>query len=144
MRPRLKVVFDTNVYIQAALNPLGGAAAWLKVTRQEYRSFDLYISEPIVVEIETKLTEPKFSFSPAAIDSFLETISIATTMVSPTEKLQVVVSDPDDDMLFECAVAADAQLIVTADKAVLQHNPYRGIGVCHPRDLGTIFPADLF
>lgn len=81
------------------------------------------------------------------MQQFIDAIRDIATVVTPTVKLKVVTKDPDDDMLFECAVAADAQLIVSADKAVLECGPFihdgRSVGVCHPRDLKSIFAQDL-
>lgn len=142
MPPRLKVVFDTNVYIQAILNPSGLAGRWIEIAGRQNRSFELYTSDAILDELTDKLAN-KFLIDQQSISEFLHKIEQVTGFVIPKEKLRVVPSDPDDDMLFECAVAAGAQLIVSADKAVLHQNPYRGIGVCHPRDLKSIFPQDL-
>lgn len=143
MLPRLKIVFDTNVYVSAAIKPSGPSEALLQVAGEEKRAFDLYISPAILAEVSEKLADSKLANGSSRMEALLVIIQEVTVLVTPTKKLQVVASDPDDDMLFECAVAAGAQLIVTADKAVLSQNPYRAIGVCHPRDLRTIFPADL-
>jgi predicted nucleic acid-binding protein len=38
-------------------------------------------------------------------------------------------SDPDDDRVLECAVAAQAGFIVTGDNALLRLNPFRNVQI---------------
>lgn len=140
--PKLKVVFDSNVYIAAALNPAGSSDAWLRIAGRQMRSFDLYTSISILDETSEKLLE-KFNVNPAKVKVFIESIRDVATIVTPKERVRVVDKDPDDDMLFECALAAQANLLVSADKEVLRASPYRGIGVCSPSDLKNIFAQDL-
>lgn len=142
MKPKLKLVFDSNVYIAAALNPSGPSEAWLRIAGRQLRSFDLYTSEAIVAEVVEKLTH-KFKLPAPQIQQFVAAVREVAIVVRPKQKLQVVKADPDDDMLFECAVAAEPQLLVSADRAVLKLSPYDGIGICHPADLKRIFAQDL-
>jgi uncharacterized protein len=142
MNPKLKVVFDSNVYIAAALNPAGSSEAWLRIAGRQLRSFDLYVSEAILDEVAEKLSD-KFTLPEQQIRHFIAAVRDVAVVVQPKHKLRVVLADPDDDMLFECAVAAQAQLLVSADKEVLKLSPYEGIGICHPSDLKKIFVQDL-
>jgi putative PIN family toxin of toxin-antitoxin system len=140
---KLRAVFDTNVYLSAVLKPGGYADLWLKRTALNQSGFDLYISKQILDEVKDKLfTEfepiPK-EISQEFIDGILEFVKI----VKPTETITDVKDDPDDNMILECAVAAQAQLIVSADKHLLKLNPYMGIGITHPRELKNIFAGDV-
>lgn len=142
MNQKLRVVFDTNMYLAAALNPAGPSEAWLRVAGRQKRSIDLYTSQAILNEVTEKLLE-KFNVDPVKVATFVDGIREVATVVTPKEKLRVVKEDPDDDMLFECAVAAKAHLMASADKRVRKYSPYRGIGICRPSDLKDIFPSDL-
>jgi len=142
MAVRLEVVFDSNMYIAAALNSSGPSDAWLRIAGRQMRSFDLVTSPPILDEVREKLLE-KFGTNPDVVADFIQSIKDVATIVIPKERLQVVTRDPDDDMLFECAVTAGAHLVVSADKEVLKVSPYRGIGVCRPSDLKSIFAQDI-
>jgi predicted nucleic acid-binding protein len=42
--------------------------------------------------------------------------------------------DPDDDILFECAVALEAKVVVTGDKAVRSVGRYMDIAVMTPAE----------
>lgn len=65
------------------------------------------------------------------------------SVVRPTVSISVVESDPDDDKFFECAVAADADVLVTCDTTDLApHDGFRGIRVVSPREFLTLRPPD--
>jgi len=51
-----------------------------------------------------------------------------------TRPVRVVSEDPDDNMLFECAVALDARVIVTGDKTVRRIERYMNIDVRTPKE----------
>ena len=53
------------------------------------------------------------------------TISSITRHVAPTERLAVVKSDPDDNKIVECAVAAGSDYLVTGDKDILSFGTER-------------------
>ena len=58
-----------------------------------------------------------------------------------TPDLKIVKSDPDDDRFFECAVALDAQIIISGDKAVLSVNDYMGTKSMTPRQFLELYNA---
>jgi predicted nucleic acid-binding protein len=62
-------------------------------------------------------------------------------VVSPTERFQVVASDPDDDRTIEAAVAGQCQAIVTDDQHLLRLRNFRGIKTVTARGLLQQEPA---
>jgi uncharacterized protein len=52
----------------------------------------------------------------------------AARVVTPTERA-VVESDPDDDRILECAVAAGADTVVSGDTDLLRMGSFRGIRI---------------
>ncbi len=60
----------------------------------------------------------------------------SATLVFPSERAAGATSDPGDEMILECALAADAQVIVTGDKKHLL--PLRRF-----RDIDIISPAEF-
>ena len=52
----------------------------------------------------------------------------------------VVVRDPDDNKVLECAFEARADLIITADKDLLALKEFNSIKIIHPSSLKYIFP----
>ena len=54
--------------------------------------------------------------------------------VAQTESIKVVESDPEDDKFFGCALALNAETIITGDKAMLAIGSFRGIDVERPAE----------
>jgi hypothetical protein len=138
---KLRVVFDTNIYVSAAVTPNSYLDLWLEIASRPGSRFDLYVSPDILAEVRAVLTR-KFGYTATEASSLSRHIRQVATVPHPTERLQVVKNDPDDNMILECALAANAHLIVTADSDLLNLNPFRGIGITHPRELRHIFAED--
>lgn len=119
----MKVVFDTNVLVSALVFPGGrGEAALLRIVREQD---ELILSKAILDELLSVLAR-KFARDVeelARVALFLDSIG---TMVRTRKRLRVVRDDPDNRIL-ECAVAADADAIVTGDKALLELREYSGV-----------------
>ena len=54
-------------------------------------------------------------------------------LVIPTENLRIVANDPDDDRILECALAANANVIVSGDQHLLKLGRFRTISITTPR-----------
>lgn len=128
----LRVVFDTNVYIAAALNLGKYTFEWLEAAGEG--AFELFSSEPIFAELKTKLVEKRYQ----GVDEYIAQIRKPIKFVRPTERLHVVKADSDDNKILECAVEARAGLIVTMDKHLLRLKEFRNIGITHPGNLKYI------
>ena len=59
-----------------------------------------------------------------------------------TPKIKVVKEDPDDDKFIECAVALEAECIITGDKALLAVKNYMGIRIMNPREFLEYYVID--
>ena len=53
-------------------------------------------------------------------------------MVYPTQTLEAVKDDPDDNRIVECALASGSDCIVTGDKDLLRLGQYQGIRIMGP------------
>jgi len=126
----LKVVFDTNILVSALVFPGGrGEAALQRIVEEKDQ---LLLSKPILDELlgilGRKFARDAEALSHAAV--FLTELSLP---VKPRQRLRVVKDDPDNRIL-ECAVAGDAAIIVTGDKALLALREYKGVRVITLRD----------
>jgi uncharacterized protein len=130
----MKVVLDTNVVVSAFLSPGGAPAHILKLLEQE--AFELIISEEILQEYAVALSYDRVQklhkLTDQQILRVLEDLRTVATFVKPTVSLTVVASDPDDNKLFECALAGGAQCIVSGDTKVQAVKHYQGIEVVSP------------
>lgn len=121
----MKAVFDANVYISALITK-GGSA------EQAYRTalvgaVELYTSIPILTETAKKLRE-KFEWGDEQVADAVRHISSVATVVKPRRKI-VMLSDDPDNRILECAVSADAEIIVTGDKHLLGLTEFKGIRI---------------
>lgn len=132
----MRVVFDTNVFIAAFVVPgsLGERAFLLA----RHRSFDLFASVAILTETARKLRE-KFDQSDDDIRQALRIVSRAATILKPTVELSVV-KDAPDNRILECALAANADLVVTGDRHLLGLKKFRGIPILRLADFLRLFP----
>jgi len=122
---RLKVVFDTNIFISALVIPGSRAEeAYLHCLRGE---FILYSSVAILTETAKKLRE-KFGWEENNITRFLKAITRVGNVIKTHPHLHVLVDEPDNRIL-ECGVAAEADIIVTGDKHLLSLKNYQNISV---------------
>lgn len=138
----IRTVFDSNLYMAAALRPGQYADRWLDIATLPGSGIQLCVSNEILHEVESKLID-KFGFTEPEIKQLTRRIRLAAQVVKPKIRLNVVPDDPDDNVIVECAVEARAQLIVTEDKHLLKLGKYKGIGITHPRELKYIFATDF-
>lgn len=119
-------VFDTNILISALLattsNPYKCLALAMRgqvvsVTCQE-----------ILDEFAEKLLV-KFKFSEEKTLAAVEEVRRFSRLVEISGRLKIVSSDPDDDMVVECAVLGQANYIVTGDKHLLAMTKYQEIAI---------------
>lgn len=128
----IKVVLDTNVLISAVL--FGGKPRQVleKAIRGEVR---LCISDPILDELKGVLQRPKFGYSPEMIQVILTELSGISDFVEAARTMNVVLEDPEDNRILECAVEAEAKYIVTGDSHLLKLGKFRNIEILEPNAL---------
>lgn len=127
----LRIVFDTNVYISAALF---GRRAETVMQLASAGQVQLITSEAILAELRGKLLG-KLAWSDSQTQLFVDMIREMAEVVAPDITLDVVPADEDDNRIVECAVAGQADLIVTFDKDLLRLKADETIGIITPRQL---------
>jgi len=132
----MRLVLDTNVYIAAFLNK--GLASDILVLSQRGK-VKLFVSHPIIKELEQKLQE-KFGIDQKTCGEYVDLILQVATLVKPVKKISVIMADPADNVVLECATKAKAGLIISMDKHLLKIKSYKNIGIVHPKTLTWIIP----
>lgn len=130
----MKAVFDTNVYISGFLFQGGIPTRLLELARD--RKFDLFFSPEILEELRTIL-KIKFDLTPQEIDLLVRWIEGAGSIVYPEQKLDLVKKCEPDNRILECALAAEADFLVTGDKADL-------LNLKHSLPFGIISPRGFY
>lgn len=121
----MKVVFDTNVFVAALTLP--GGRGDQAIRRIVEGGDSLALSKPILDELLTVLAR-KFSRDREELARVAVFLSNLGEIVEPAESLTVLADEPDNRVL-ECALAANAQLIVTGDRAMLALGEHQGVRI---------------
>jgi putative PIN family toxin of toxin-antitoxin system len=130
--PKLKIVPDTGFYIAAALKD-GYARTYLVGKGSKYLSYQLFSSEPILLEVQAKF-EDKFGFDRPTVVGAMNDIRKVVKVVYPSKVVNAV-RDSDDDKILECALEAKADVVLSFDKDLLDMKEYNGIKIVHPSSL---------
>ena len=121
----MRVVFDTNIFISAFVIPGGNAEdAYLHAIRG---TFQLLTSIAILTETANTLRS-KFAWSDKKTEQLLRAISKTTTVLKTQPHIHDLEDEPDNRIL-ECALLAEADLIVTGDQHLLALQGYQGISI---------------
>jgi uncharacterized protein len=130
----VRVVADTNTVVSAFL--WGGPPAAVLAAAREGR-ITLFTSPVLLAELEDVLPREKFAERIARVGSSVAQILAGyralVTIVRPAA-IEPTVRDPDDDHVLACATAAQAQLIVSRDKDLLDLHQYQGIPILASAD----------
>jgi len=129
----MKIVIDANMFISALI---WDGIPEAVVDRAAERSDLLFISDAIMNEIERTLRKPKFGWGEDRVASFAAYIKKIgkKVAVSPKHRITGLCRDPDDDKYIECALAADADYIISGDRDLLDLKEYGGIKIVNARD----------
>lgn len=125
----LTVVLDTNIYI--SVYNFGGLAYQL-IKHTQQGNVTVAISAPILEEIE-RILKTKFQWPEQDVADLLYIITKFTTLVAPRQTITAITRDLVDNRILECAVKANAQVIISGDKDVTSLKNYRGISIITPR-----------
>jgi putative PIN family toxin of toxin-antitoxin system len=135
----LKAVLDTTVLVAAMLRPEpGGVSAELLKLAAEGR-YEMFVSDDILEETAATLAtseriRKRYKYSNEHIVAYCEELARLGTVVSDPSPLAGIVRDPNDDMIVACAVAANAEFLVSRDKDLLTLGSYEAIEVVTPED----------
>lgn len=121
-----RLTLDSNIYISAF--EFGGMPLRL-LEQARAGEIEIAIPTPIIREIQRVLRE-KFHWPEDRLEQLERNISQFTKRVEPTQTLDIVKSDPDDNRILECAVVAGREAMVTGDKKhLLPLRNYQGIKI---------------
>lgn len=126
----VRIVADANIYI-SAFN-FGGSAAEIIELAQNGR-IDLFVSPAILHEVE-RILSTKFYWSDRRIEGAIFNLLQFAHLVYPTDQIEVVTGDPDDNRILECGMEAGANFIVSGDRHLLKLRSYRGIQIVRPAE----------
>ena len=126
----VRVVFDTNVYISAFIYPEGLP---FRIWQQAVKGwFILLVSPPIMRETAKVLR--RFQWQEDEIIRHLKLVAKVAQIVAPMIAVHAVSEDETDNRILECAVAGEADLVVSGDQHLRRLKSFEGISIVRPVD----------
>jgi putative PIN family toxin of toxin-antitoxin system len=115
----VRIVVDTNIVISGLLWS-GPPQQLINLARA--REIDLYSSVPLIAELAEVISREDFAGRVRAAGlsaaELVEDYARLARLVIPAEIRPTVLDDPDDDNVLACALAGQADLIVSGDKGL--------------------------
>ena len=126
----MRIVADTNVIVSAFL--WGGVPRQL-LNAAEGQRIELFTSRALIAELEDVLSRGKFAvqLSESRFTSayLLSRYTQLAALIGPVEVTVPELRDPDDAAVLACALAAQADLIVSGDKHLRNLKTYQNIPI---------------
>ncbi len=128
----LKVVLDTNVFVSSLLVKAGLPAQILDAWRE--RRYLLIVSPAIIAEIRATLSYPrirrKYAITDEDVEQLVTLLERDALLVSgDADVAGAIPEDPADEMVLACAVDAQADVIVSGDRHLLNMDSYQSIPI---------------
>lgn len=134
----MRLVLDTNVVASGLL--WEGTPARL-IDAAQADEVELLTSRALLAELARILRRTKFRKAIAASGLTLDELVLGyadlATIVDPPPIAPTILNDPDDDHVLACAVAAQADLIVSGDTHLLNLKAYQSIPTVTPAEALT-------
>ena len=128
----MKVVFDTNVVASASFwqgAPWSCLAAWAR------GQCVAVVSAPLLAEYHETMAELRQEYPGRKCVEWAEALTESAELVFPMERASGATLDPADEMVLECALAAEADFIVSGDKKhLLALRKFQGIPIVSPTE----------
>ncbi len=119
-----KIVVDTNIIVSSIFWSGKPYQIMQKGINQELL---IFISKDIIDELKVVLKRD-FGLEEQEIEDIVSAILLFTHLAESKEKIDAV-KDKKDNIILECAVAANAGYIVSGDSHLLNLKEFRGIKI---------------
>ena len=128
----MKVVFDTNVVASASFwggAPFDCLAAWAQ------GRCVAVVSSNLLAEYHETVGELRLDYPNRKCVEWVAALTESAELVFPVERVTGATPDPDDEMVLECALAVEADFIVSGDKKhLLALRQFQGIPIVSPAE----------
>lgn len=126
----MRLVLDTNIVASGLL--WDGTPARL-IDAAQAGTIEIYTSRILLAELTRILKRAKFAkaieTSGVGLEGLVLGYSELAILVQPMPIPPTILADPDDDHVLACALASDAELIVSGDKHLLGLGAFKGIEI---------------
>jgi len=132
----MRVVLDTNVVVSAIVYG-GNPQAILQAAI--LKTIDVFVSESLVRELQDVLQRPQFGLSIQFVQNAIAEFTTIAEWVVPQKHYDLIKDDPADNLVLDCAVASEADYLVTGDKHLLRLGKCGKVMIIKPQDFVELF-----
>ena len=126
----MRIVADTNTVVSGLLW-MGNSRQVLEMARRG--TIYLFTSAHLLAELEDVLSRDKFAYRLTSADVTVQDLVLGyaalASIIEPATIEPVILADQDDDAVLACAVAAQADVIVSGDSHLLNLKQYGDIHI---------------
>jgi putative PIN family toxin of toxin-antitoxin system len=130
-RAMLRAVLDTNLYTSVFLYPQRPMFQILQ--RAGTGQYQLLTSPAIIQELG-RVMRAYFGVEEKERVRRLKQLAAIADIITPQLTLDVITEDPSDNRILGCAVAGQADLIVSGNRHLLRLKSYQSIPIVQPID----------
>ncbi len=134
---KVRAVYDTNIWV-SALRRQGNP---FRCALLAEIGFVVSVTCDELLDELSRVLAQKFGMPFADVNRYIAVIRNFSEVVTITGQLRVVVDDPDDDKVIECAVVGKADYIVTGDRHLLALGQYGNISIVKAAQFISILNA---
>ena len=138
----VRVVLDSNVLVSVFLAETETQLSfelygWCVLLDILYTA-DAILEETREILLERERIRRRYAYLDEEVERFIRLVRRDSRVVSELPAVHAVDRDPDDDVIIACAVAADADYIVTRDLDLLDLGEYQNIKIASPEEFMTV------
>lgn len=127
----MKIVFDTNVLISSTLWYNSSSNKLLiKLIKEDAEIF----TTTEILEEYIKVLKRDFKYNDEEIKYIIGKLLCFLKIIRPLEKINIIIEDPEDNKILECADSSGSEVILTYDKHLLKLKKYKKILILTPED----------
>jgi putative PIN family toxin of toxin-antitoxin system len=132
-----RAVLDSTVLVSAFLTQKQLSAELLRHASRG--AFVLCLSPAILGETQRVLLEShhirdRYEYQDEKVYDYVQGLRALARLVSDLPAIKRISRDPEDDMVIACALASDAEFLVTRDKDLLSLRSHEGVTITTPED----------
>jgi putative PIN family toxin of toxin-antitoxin system len=127
----IKVIFDTNVWISFLI---GRRLSSIKKYISD-GSISIITTDQLLNEIQTVTSREKLKkyFPKESVNELIELLEAIAFRVE-IKPVHIISKDPKDNFLFDLIDFSQADYLVTGDKELLSHNPFKTANIVTPSE----------
>jgi hypothetical protein len=129
----MRLVLDTNIFISGIF--WEGNFCSQIIDKWRDGKIEMISSRKIIEELIETLKDFKIRLDDGEIESWKNMIIENSMIVEPSEILDIIKEDPEDNKFLETAVEGEADFIISQDKHLLKLKEYNGIKIIKPEDV---------